>query len=1179
MRTLIVLLSLLCGLAGPAAARVLETPRLRVLGIDDGMPSSYVTALAQDRAGYLWIATQDGLARYDGIGFKVWQHAPDDPQSLPGNFLQALYIDGADRVWTAAESGGLSVLDAQRNHFRTYRRSTNPEIGSDDVFSIVGRGEDLWFGTFGGGLHRMDAQSHIVRFVHDEHDARSLPSDDIMSLAFDAHGALWIATTAGLARWTMHGIERVALPGDEPAPMLYSVATDGDTVWVGARNGVFIRRADGRWTVPTWSGQFEYPNAMMSMARDPDGRFWITGQRMLARAAPDADAHMVTLDPRAVAAVRPVHTVLVQNNGAVWVPVPGKGLGYLRSDWRRIASLSKSDDGLAGDLYRGIATSARGGFWLTGTTTGVVEHLDPRSGAVEHFAARAFEGLKGTAIVEDRDRRLWIGHRAGLMRFDPSTGALQQWTADSVADATLDGPINLLRVAADGSLWLSSLSGGLQHRDAISGRVMESVVPADGKGLESTDVDFIEFGPDGALWVAGEQGLLRRDPRTGIFTAAAGIGSERVHAFAFDGPERLWVHRLSGLEGYRPQDGRWRRDIRYSVRDGVAAVEASGMRVDAGHRVWVATTRGLLRIDPATRRVRVFGVRDGLDNQEFNDRAIALSPDGTLGLSTMDGSVVLVDTALGDTPSSHPHLLIDSVGVLRQGKRQMLGRGFELRPDDRELRIGARLLAYDDPQANRYWSKLEGFDHDWVAQQSSGERVFTGLPSGGYTFHVRAADSTGNLAPEKTLQFRVLPPWWRAPWALALAAVLVLILLWWLGRSYQQRLQRRHAWQLAKDKQELAEHASQAKTHFLATLGHEVRTPMTGVLGMSELLLDTDLDTAQRSYAESIRIAGNHLMRLVNDALDLARIEAGRLELDVQPFDLGALVEDVGDLMAPIARQHGLEFRMRTTADAPFWLLGDAVRVRQILLNLLGNAIKFTERGHVALRVESSPGGGVRFIVSDTGPGVDEEQKQRLFRRFEQAEGVRTASRYGGSGLGLAICQELAAAMSGRIAVDSALGQGASFIVDLPLANAEPEPMQRSVHVRDRSRALRLLLVEDDPTVAEVIAGLLRAQGHHVAHATQGLAALMEIAQTRFDAALLDLDLPGIDGLALARELRAQGFDQPLIAVTARADADAEPLSRAAGFDGFLRKPLTGDMLAESIEAVVPTKIAMIIAD
>ncbi|HZF98896.1 MAG TPA: ATP-binding protein, partial [Pseudoxanthomonas sp.] len=273
-------------------------------------------------------------------------------------------------------------------------------------------------------------------------------------------------------------------------------------------------------------------------------------------------------------------------------------------------------------------------------------------------------------------------------------------------------------------------------------------------------------------------------------------------------------------------------------------------------------------------------------------------------------------------------------------------------------------------------------------------------------------------------------------------------------------------------------------------------------------------------------------------------------------------------LTAPVASQRGLRFLECIDASTPPLVRGDPLRVRQVLLNLVGNAIKFTECGEVRIDVRPGAGDLVVFAISDSGPGMSQEQQARLFQRFEQAEGARTAARYGGSGLGLAICQELAGAMGGRIEVESAPGAGARFIVSLPLPRAEPLSTEAPAATGAEPSAvpsLHILLVEDDATVAEVIAGLLRARTHHVRHAVHGLAALTAIAEHRFDIALLDLDLPGLDGLALARQMRQLGFSAPLVAVTARADPEAEAEALEAGFTGFLRKPVTGQLLADAV--------------
>jgi ligand-binding sensor domain-containing protein/CheY-like chemotaxis protein/nitrogen-specific signal transduction histidine kinase len=1157
------MLWLLCACA---LAAVPERPRFRIVGASQGQPSTEIKALARDHHGYLWIATADGLARHDGIGMRVWRHQPGDPRGLPGNNVQALMVAADDRVWVATESGGISVLDAQRQGFAHYRKATHPALGSDDIWAFAHADDTVWFGTYDGGLHRMDADGRIRRYTLDKD---GLPSDTVLALAVDAQGVLWIGTDSGLARLQGGRIDSVHLPGADVAPLVYSLTVQADGLWVGTASGVWRHDAGGAWSQPDWSPMFQRPNAMNAIVRDRDGSAWIASQRGLWRQQGSEPPTPVRLGGPDIP--RGVMALLQDADGALWAPVAGLGLGYLRPDWRQLAQYSGAPDGLQGAMYRALAASREGGFWLGGLN-GSVERLaaDGSITRLDEDSLERLRSIKPLAIVEDAGGRLWLGHRNGLLRIGRD-GAIDEWRADDAQDATPAGPVDQLQVAADGRLWLSAPGGGVQQRDAASGRVLRDI-PADAAhGLDSGDIEALVLSPRGEAWVAGGDGVARLDAVHGRFRRLLELGDERVFALAFDGADVLWLQRQSGLAQYRRDGARWRAGGQIDIAHGMPAVGASGMQVDRRHRVWVSTSRGLYRYDPRDRNLRRHGVRDGVSSQEFLDRALAMSAQGVLAAATADGGIVLVDTTVADPALPVPSLRFDQLSVRRNGEWHDLPMhaGLRLGRDDREFRIRARLLAFDDPGGNRYWSRLEGFDRGWVALGTSGDRVFTGLAPGHYTLRMRARDAAGNAAKEQRLAFTVPPPWWKAWWALLLYAVLAALGLAAAAVAYRAKLKRRHAMQLTEEKRLLAEHASEAKSRFLATLGHEVRTPMTGVLGMSELLRGSRLDDRQRSQVDAIHRAGEHLLRLVNDALDLARIEAGKLELANADFALRPLLDDVAGLMAPVAERKGLAFVDAMGADAPASLHGDRTRLQQILLNLLGNAIKFTESGHVSLEAGALAPRGIRFVVADTGPGLSAEQQSRLFRRFEQAEGARTASRYGGSGLGLAISQELAAAMGGRISVESEPGRGTRFIVELPLPHAEsvvaetPSPPLVSPM---RSGGLRLLLVEDDPIVAEVVQGLLREQGHAVTHAAHGLAALSEVAMQRFDAALLDLDLPGLDGLALARMLRAQGFAAPLLAVTARSDADAEAQARAAGFDDFLRKPVSGAMLARALE-------------
>jgi signal transduction histidine kinase/ActR/RegA family two-component response regulator len=782
------------------------------------------------------------------------------------------------------------------------------------------------------------------------------------------------------------------------------------------------------------------------------------------------------------------------------------------------------------------------------------------------------------SALEDRLQRVWLGNLSfGLSRMDLRTGEFIHWPSDGPEPASALSAPDWIIEQGD-TVWMAFIDM-VQQRDLRSGRVLQRITQQDLHGLRDIAVQQLEQGPDGRVWVAGEGGMFAWDDTSHRFVPVAGLEGAPIQAFASQSPETVWVYRATGAEQWKKTATGWTRVRHVGEADGLTGFDASAMQIDPRGRVWISSLRGLWRIDPTVTpaRLRNIGTRDGLTSQEFVQHCLLMAGDTLIG-ATSDGSTVLLDTAMPDIAPFVPALQLEHVSVLRNGARIALpmDRPFQLGPGDRQLQVVSRLLSYSDPLSNRYRSFLKGFDTEWQTSGNAGIREFAGLPAGNYELALQGIDPLGNASQVQSLQFSVNPPWWRSDVGIALICLLGLLLSALLAAAYRRRVRMRAQWQLAQHKRELAEQASQAKTRFLATLGHEVRTPMTGVLGMSELLLQTSLDGRQRGYAGAIQSAGQHLLRLVNDALDLARIEAGKLPLDYRDFDLRQLIRQVAELVRPSAEHKQLAFACELEEALPPALHGDASRVQQILLNLLFNAVKFTERGSVSLRVSVLPQGhqqGIRMEVRDTGPGMSAEQRGRLFQRFEQAEGALTLARHGGSGLGLAICRELAAAMGGEVTVNSELGQGACFVVELPLRWVAALPavtphVARTTQLHDQA-PLQLLLVEDDPTVAQVIVGLLQTRGHQVTHVLHGLAALAEVSTRSFDAGLCDLDLPGIDGAALVAQLRARGVRFPIVAVTARADADAEPQALAAGCNGFLRKPVTGDLLAQALARVL----------
>jgi signal transduction histidine kinase/CheY-like chemotaxis protein len=766
---------------------------------------------------------------------------------------------------------------------------------------------------------------------------------------------------------------------------------------------------------------------------------------------------------------------------------------------------------------------------------------------------------------------MWDGHR--LKAIDAGDPALRH------------GVWRLL-AARDGSVYFAAVGTGLFRVDPGTFAV-QPLAPPD-RTEAAREIVQLREAADGSIWAASHAGLARLDAGANGFTFVPGVARGEIDAFAFAPDGSLWLARSGGLQHDRIARGR--AILQDAVDDARGWPDSSvlGLQIGSRGRVFALGTRNLLVYDPHSRQLHTFATAEGLATTDFTGDALLATGHGQLFADSLAG---VVGIRTGELPwrLPTPGVALESVSVRRNGRLLRLdpARPIELGWHDRELTVTAQVLSFVDPARNAYRFRLQGFDPGWVETGHRNVREFSILEPGSYRLLVSGRTGDGPWsAPIEAFSLRVAAAPWNTPWAWMLYVVLTLLLLAWIVWALRRRLQQQHRLALSEERQRIAEQANSAKSRFLANMAHEIRTPLTGVLGMTELLLKTPLDDRQHQYADAIQRSGSLLLRQVNDALDVARIEAGRLELNSAAFDPAAILREVADAETGLAAQKQLTIERVVAPGTPCTVRGDALRVQQILFNLTHNALKFTTEGGITLSVEPD-GDGIVYSVSDNGPGMTPDECARIFQRFEQADQGR---RQHGSGLGLAISRELVSLMGGQIGVQSSPGRGSTFSVRLPLAivsaadsAALPQAMTAAPVAREGGEVQaataiaarpRVLLVEDDPIAGQAIAGLIEGFGYAVTLAPQALAALSAVdAEGGFDAMVFDFDLPGMDGTELAKLVRQRGTRTPIIALTASAHGNEAQRAQAAGMDACLRKPvLPADLHATLAAALQPSK-------
>ena len=1119
----------------------------------NGLPNDSVRAIAQTADGYLWFATVGGLARFDGMSFTVFDGS--DTPLLKRSTLTALLAAPDGSLWIGTGSNGLV-----RYRNGGFQKIDVPCLPGSTIRALLVDSRGVFWIGVDGGLARLEGGRCVSVFTG------AWDANVHLLLEYPA-GTVWVGANNGLHRFE-GGVERVFTTADGlPDDSVQGLAAGaGGSLWIGTHGGGLCEYRQGRFR--TYGPRHGFtPSGILGLLSDRDGALWIaTDGAGVMRFAEGTFTSYQTRDGLSNQIIRCLYE---DHEGSLWLGTAGGGINRFK-EYRM--TMRTMREGLPSDSIRSVQQDRSGDIWL-GTGNGIAR-LEA-SGGVAVYRHR--DGLSRDMmfpVLRDRHNNLWAGSEEGfLQRFqgEPNGRAQREWR--------FKPPIRTLFEQRDGTVWASSGDSLVRFQGdsmAVFGRK---------EGLAAVPVTAIDEGLDGALWVGTALGVQHFDGGQFGPVLARNGGRQTVYAMHVDAAGHVWAQTNSGLNRI---DGT--HFTAFTPAQGMPDLDMAWVFEDVEGFLWMAGRDGMLRVSRADldavaegrkRAVepRRFGVADGM--RGGSELALGTTPTawqgraGKLYFATY-GGLLEVDPARLMTNRPAPPVLIERVTDERQNP---VAAGGWIRAGG-HLEFHYTALTFLFPELTQFRYQLKGFDQDWVEAGNRRAAYYTNVPPGRYQFRVvaRNMDSAWNESGA-SFPLEARPRFYRTFWFAALCLVAASaagvsfyqVRVRELRRSERRLVERveertaelRQEVEVRQHAEETAQRANRAKSEFLANMSHEIRTPLNGVLGVTELLTDTETVPERRAYLGMVKSSGESLLGIINDILDFSKIEAGKLDLDAMDFDLPALVDQTMKSFSLNAGQKGIELICQAQ-DVPGTVVGDPTRLRQVLTNLLGNALKFTAKGEIVVEAQvagqDADAVSVHFSVRDTGIGISVEQQRKIFEPFVQADSS-TTRKYGGTGLGLTVSLRLVEMMGGRLWVESEPGHGSCFHFTARLGVSKKrrgnQPEERDL------KDVAVLVVDDNATNLLVLQGMLANWGMRVRAEAGGKAALA-LARAAADAGspfplvIADAHMPEEDGFDLARQLRQtpRCAGAAIIILTSASQSGDSARCRELGVAAHLTKPV-----------------------
>ena len=1202
--------------------------RFKHLTINDGLSQSSVSAILQDKSGFMWFGTKDGLDRYDGYNFKVFYNHPFDSTSISPNQITALFEDHKGVIWIGTLDGKVDFYEKENQRFHHIGLNSE-ESGNSNIIRITAIAEDdqknIWIGTMGNGLyelafpHGRKYMPEVTHFINFSKDNNSLGSNDILSLHLDSLKNLWIGTDQNILKFnekqnnfTKYKIEQAG--AEFPGIFAISEFKKG-FLWLGISHGLVLFNEK--------TGEYKFYFSKLNedvrgIIKDHEGRLWAETKGGLQIFDLKTSSYEYFLhDPSNPSSIsyNSISSLCCDKSGLVWIGTGGEGIDIFDPAKNQFLTFTKNLNRGRRSVFsiRSILEDNRGYIWIG---TDVLYRWNRKTGKLKSYEGpisrmRDFGNSVVYSIVQSDSNHILFGTGMGLYEYNCSTEKAKLFESNSSDPNKIPGQeIPFVFKDQQGKIWVANQNYLCQLIDRRKGIFKRFLYNNDFKAEFSRPCVLPAKG--GNFWISSRNGLICFNKNSGSvkrFTYKPddpnSLNNNFIKSLCPDlkQPDKyLWLGTVGG--GLNKFNYKTKTFSHYMVKDGLPNNVVYGILLDKKGYLWLSTNKGISKFNPDSLTFKNYDYSDGLQSNEFNTGAYFKSKSGEMFFGGIKGLNYFYPDEIKDNKFI-PNIVITQCEIQNQStldknKLKLINdlsntdKNLTLRYNENIITFSFAALDYSSPEKNQFEYKMENVDANWIYSGTNHFASYTNLAPGKYTFRVKGSNNNGVWNKKAaSFSFIILPPWWKTWWAYSLYLILFLTILLFIRRYELNRVRLKNQLELEKSESNSLRELDQLKSRFFANISHEFRTPLTLILGQIESVISSNIDIKEKGKLQVANRNSQRLLTLINQLLDISKIESGSMKLNAEQHNIVSFLKSLFYSFELIAESKKIHLKFDSESEN-IPVVYDSDKMEKIFYNLYSNAFKFTpERGEIktTLRIFDSI---LEIRIKDTGIGIPEDRIKNIFNRFYQVDSSTTRN-YEGTGIGLSLARELIELHNGKINVISKTSEGSEFIISFPLNNMNFEARQYAKVSANRSSSVQsyiepeedsgkqvftkplsqdeekiILCVEDSADIRSYVCEQMENE-YKVLEASNGEEGIIIAKDNIPNLIITDIMMPKLNGYEFCQAIRADEKTShiPIIMLTAKAGLDDKIEGLETGADAYITKPFSAKELKVRVKNLI----------